>query len=146
MKFLLLLTMVTCCGTALDLTNTPINEPGMNPLADETIQFEELTGKLVTTVISFRPHPYDDESGPVSDKTLAYCAIEYDYVRVNAKLFSGLDARTRFFLLAHEVLHCQYGVDHITGRLSVMNSKMHNTETLRVNNNDLMDEIKELTQ
>ena len=131
MLFILILAilLLPACGSP-GMAHTYHN-PGPNPLALETVYFEELTDTIVSTSISFR-NP-TRKKYKHSENNLAVCFTSLDYVKVNPKRFHTLGTRQRIVLTAHEILHCQYGLDHLDDSLSVMNSNIPSEVVLEKN-------------
>lgn len=53
------------------------------------------------------------------------CWVQLNRIEINREVMGRLDKYQRRALLAHEVLHCQYGKDHVVDRLSIMNTALH---------------------
>ena len=141
MLMLVIMTGCTSCGVA---EIKPQLRPLINPMALETEYFEALVGIPVTTTITFRnPTGYDykHEVG-----NLAVCFTELNWVKVNPAALYTLSDKQRIILAAHEILHCQYGLDHIDNKLSVLNSYIPSDKVILKNWSTLMTEIKTLTR
>jgi hypothetical protein len=110
----------------------------------ETVWFEAITDKPVSTVISFRNPPDTKFEHP--ENNLAVCFTALDFVKVNPKRFHELPTRQRLILAAHEILHCQYGIGHKDDGLSVMNSYLPSEDVLEKNWFFFTQEIQDLVK
>ena len=130
----------------LSFTNcaTKSNIPGqpLNPLKAEKEWFEDITGDMVDTKIRGNPPNGVDRPHPPTE--LAVCFSLLNFVDVNMETLWMLSSKQRHILAAHEILHCQYGVPHIVGQLSVMNPYILKEDVIVMYEQQLIEEIRYL--
>jgi len=61
---------------------------------------------------------------------LGVCFPDLNYVAINEDRWPELGRYQQYALIAHELLHCAYGVPHRRDRIAIMNPVIHSEETL----------------
>lgn len=75
---------------------------------------------------------FDLPEGREFDMTgiLGVCFPDLNYVAINEDRWPELGRYQKYALIAHELLHCSYGIPHRRDRIAIMNPVIHSEETL----------------
>jgi len=131
--FIVIIGLITNCQTpGIGLNKHKVAElPRVEQLKEfeEHIEyFEYLVGEESrrTTVVFDLPKGRDFDMTGI----LGVCFPDLNYVAINEDQWPELGRYQQYALIAHELLHCSYGIPHRHDRVAVMNPVIHSEETL----------------
>lgn len=131
--FCVLMLFLTCCQTPGEILNKHKTKERVRvlqlPEFKEHIEYFEylVDAKANRTIVV-----YDLPEGRDFDMTgiLGVCFPDLNYVAINEERWPELGRYQQYALIAHELLHCAYGVPHRRDRIAIMNPVIHSEETL----------------